>query len=121
MMKKIGIFIIAIMVVLIGFVIFIQNVNINRLGTDEYYVQISNSVNKTEDKTDSGQVYVQYEYQLSAFDKSGNKKEFTFTASKELRKDAYLMLFVKDEKGVTSYEEVKKADIPKKALDQLGK
>ncbi|MGG3891518.1 YxeA family protein [Metabacillus fastidiosus] len=120
-MKKLGAIVIAIIVVLIGFVIFIQNVNINRFSADQYYVKISESGNKLEGKTESGQVYVQYEYKLPAFDQSGNEKELTFTAPKELRQNAYLMLYVKNGQEVTSYQEVKEKEIPEKVADNLGK
>ncbi|MEC2074994.1 YxeA family protein [Metabacillus fastidiosus] len=120
-MKKFGGFIIAIVVVVIGFGIFIQNVNLNRIGKDQYYIQIAAEGNKIEGKSDNGEVYVRYEYKLPAFDQSGNEKELAFTAPKELRQNAYLMLYVKDGKEVTSYQEVKEKEIPEKAADKLAK
>ena len=37
-----------------------------------------------------------------------------------MRKDAYLELFIKKGKEVTSYQEVKKEEIPTKAKDKLN-
>ena len=96
-----------------------QNINLNRIGTDDYYTQIVGSGNKLEDKADGGTVYVRYEYELPAYDKNGNVKTLTFTANKELREDAYLQLFVKDGKSVASYQEVTAEELPKKAAEML--
>ncbi|MEK4712394.1 YxeA family protein [Sporosarcina sp. FSL K6-1540] len=111
---------IAIIVVIIGFLIALRSVGFNRLGAESYYVQITESSTKLEDQSPSGELYVRYEYTLPAFDKKGNEKEFTFTGDHELRKDAYLELFIKKGKGVTSYQEVKKEEIPAKAKDMLN-
>ncbi|MGE8202941.1 YxeA family protein [Heyndrickxia sp. NPDC080065] len=108
-----------IIVLIAGFILFIQNVNINRLGADNYYVQIKGTGEKIEDKSDNGEIYVSYKYTLPAYDKNGNEKKFTFTSLKQLREDAYLNLFVKDKKGVTSYQEVKLNEIPDKAKEKL--
>ncbi|MEK5067403.1 YxeA family protein [Sporosarcina sp. FSL K6-1508] len=118
-MKKV-IVAIAIIVVIIGFLITFRTVGFNRLGTESYYVQITESGTKLEDKSPGGELYVRYEYTLPAFDKKGNEKEFTFTGGHELRKDAYLELFIKKGKEVTSYQEVEKEEIPTKAKDKLN-
>ncbi|MEC0255544.1 hypothetical protein PAEVO_12190 [Paenibacillus sp. GM2FR] len=121
-MKKTMIFGGILVAILIGFVVFIQNVNINRFGTDSYYVQIQDGT-KVEDKADNGEKYIYYEYTLEGFNKEGKAKTLTFTANKELRKEAYLRLYVK-EKGVSSYQEVQADKLPEQAkvkLETLGK
>ena len=118
-MKKV-IATIAVIVVIIGLLMALRTVGFNRLGAESYYVQITESGTKLEDKSPGGELYVRYEYTLPAFDKKGNEKEFTFTGNHELRKDAYLELFVKKEKEVTSYQEVKKEEIPAKAKEMLN-
>ncbi|GIO96989.1 MULTISPECIES: YxeA family protein [Paenibacillus] len=121
-MKKTMIFGGILVAILVGFVVFIQNVNINRFGTDQYYVQIQDGT-KVEDKTDNGEKYIYYEYTLEGFNKEGNAKTLTFRANKELRKEAYLRLYVK-EKGVSSYQEVQANELPEPAkvkLETLGK
>lgn len=121
-MKKTMIFGGILVAILIGFVVLIQNVNFNRLGTESYYVQIQDG-NRVEDKADNGEKYIYYEYNLEGFDKEGSAKTLTFRANKELRKEAYLRLYVK-EKGVSSYQEVQANEIPEKAkmkLETLGK
>lgn len=119
-MKK-SIIAFGVVVVLIGGLLIIQNVNLNRVGADEYYTQITDEGNKTEEKGVSGQIHEQYEYELPAYDENGNQKIFTFTANKQLRENAYLMLFVKEDKGVTSYQEVSIEKIPKKSIEMLEK
>lgn len=42
-----------------------------------------------------------------------------FTGDHNLRLDAYLRLVYNDKKGVTSWEEVQKQDVPQKALNKI--
>lgn len=105
--------------IIAGLILGFRNVNLNRLGADSYYVQITDSGDKIEDKINTGEVMIRYEYTLPAFDKKGNEKELTFTSGHEMRKDAYINLFWKEGRGVTSYEEVQKEEIPEKALNKL--
>jgi len=107
-----------VLIVLVGFVVFIQNVNLNRLGAQQYYVKITQDGKKMEDKSDSGQKYVSYEYTLEGFDSSGKERSLTFTAGKELRKDAYLRIYVKKDR-VSSYQEVSASDLPEQAKQKL--
>ncbi|BBH22631.1 membrane protein [Paenibacillus baekrokdamisoli] len=116
-MKKVTIAVSVIIAIMIGFLVFIQNVNINRIGAESYYAQI-NDGKKMEEKSDSGQKMVYYEYTLQGFDKKGQGKMLTFTASKELRKEAFLCLYVKS-KGVSSYQEVKADELPDKVKEKL--
>ncbi|PCL91679.1 YxeA family protein [Paenibacillus lautus] len=121
-MKKTMIFGGVLALLLIGFIIFIQNVNMNRLGTDQYFVQVQEGT-RVEDKSDNGEKYVYYQYNLEGFDKEGAAKTLTFTAHKELRKEAYLRVYVK-KTGVSSYQEVQASELPgpaKLKLDALGK
>ena len=118
-MKKTILSCIIIAAVLLGGLAVIQKVNFNRLGTDEYYTQIKGEGKKIEDKTDNGKRYISYEYKLPAFDKGGKQKILTFTAQKQLREKAYLLLFVKEKKGVTSYQEVKREELPKTVSEKL--
>jgi len=112
-----------ILAVLIGFIVFIQNVNINRLGADSYFVQIQDSGKKMEDKSDNGKIFTYYEYTMKGFNEDGKEKTFTFTAQKDLRKQAYLRVYLKGDK-VSSYQEVQANELPEKAkqnLDANGK
>ncbi|MGR6341788.1 YxeA family protein [Priestia megaterium] len=118
-MKKSIIVIAVVLVILIGGLFFMQNVNLNRFGADEYYTQINGEGTKMEDKTSDGTIYISYEYELPAYDKDGNKETLTFTSSKQLRENAYLLLFVKDGKGVTSYQEVAADELPEKVAEML--
>ncbi|EFS02195.1 conserved hypothetical protein, partial [Listeria seeligeri FSL S4-171] len=49
----------------------------------------------------------------------GEEEKMSFTANKNLRKDAYLKLYYKPIKGVTTFEEVSLDKIPSKAADKL--
>lgn len=117
-MKKGFIALAVVVIVLVGFVVFIQNVNLNRIGAEQYYVQINQDGKKIEDKSDSGQKYVSYEYNLEGFDSNGKEKVLTFTAGKELRQDAYLKVYVKGN-DVSSYQEVQATELPEQAKQKL--
>ncbi|MEK4356642.1 YxeA family protein [Paenibacillus sp. FSL M7-1455] len=122
-MKKGIIALAVVLIVLVGFIVFIQNVNLNRIGAEQYYVQINQDGKKIEEKSNSGEKYVSYEYTLEGFDANGKEKRLTFRAFKELRKDAYLRLYVKGD-GVSSYQEVQAAELPegaKRKLETAGK
>lgn len=122
-MKK-GIMAVAVvLIVLVGFVVFIQNVNLNRIGAEQYYVQINQDGKRVEEKLDNGEKVVNYEYDMKGFDSNGKEKSLTFTAFKELRKEAYLRIYVKGDK-VSSYQEVQVGELPEQAkrkLDSAGK
>ncbi|MGM1046644.1 MAG: YxeA family protein [Bacillota bacterium] len=118
-MKKIIISVSVIAVLVIGFLIFIQNVNINRIGADEYFVQIKGEGEKLDVKAANGQHFEDYKYTLQAINKEGQEKMMTFTAQKQLRQEAFLRLYVKEEKGVTSWQEVTKDELPEKAKEKF--
>ncbi|CEH28677.1 hypothetical protein AM501_08715 [Aneurinibacillus migulanus] len=110
MKKIITIISVIAVVVIFGGLFVIQNVNFNKLGTEKYYVQTKGEPNN------SG------EYTLPGYDKDGKEKTLTFMRAgkdRKFKENAYLCVYVKDEKGVTSYEEVKKEDIPDKAKEKL--
>ncbi|MBJ8054123.1 YxeA family protein [Bacillus cereus] len=95
--------------------------NLNRIGTDKYYVQIT--VDGKEDlakSIDGEKMGKEYTYKLSGFDKEGKEKELEFIAQKNLRKEAFLLVYYSEEKGVKSWEEVKKDDLPMKVKEKLG-
>ncbi|MGG3279121.1 YxeA family protein [Paenibacillus solani] len=117
-MKKAIITLAVVVIVLVGFVVFIQNVNLNRIGANQYYVQINQDGKRMENKSDSGEKYVSYEYTLEGFNSKGEEKSLTFTANKELRKDAYLRVYVKGN-DVSSYQEVQVGEMPEQAKQKL--
>ncbi len=118
-MKKAIVSCLIIVAILLGGLVILQKVNFNRLGADEFYTQIIGEGKKIEDKFDNGEKFVRYEYNLPAFDKEGQQKILAFTSHKQLRENAYLILFVKDEKGVTSYQEVAEKELPKKVVGEF--
>lgn len=93
------------------------------MGGEEYYVQITTDGAKTVSKADSGQETVNYRYILPGYTKEGKEKELDFNGqlTRPLRKGAYLKITWNKKKGVTSYEEVEKKDVPKTALEKLIK
>ena len=119
MKKRIGITMIIIGVICIGMVFALTTIDINRLGRDNLYVQISEHSEVEETQLDSGQIAKRYWYELPAFDEHGEMIMVEFSAAKELRIDAYVMLYVKNTNEVTSYNEVKWDEIPIEAQEKL--
>lgn len=80
---------------------------------EQYYVKI------TKDGENNGQKGFAYSYTLPGYDKDGHEEKMSFTADKNLRKDAYLRVYYKKLKGVTTFEEVTLKQIPQKAAKKL--
>lgn len=104
----------------IGAIIYgVLTIDFNRFMKNEFYVQITEDGKEEKTKLDNGETISRYLYNIEAMDREGNKEKLEFSASKNLRKEAYLKVYVKYGSRVTSYDEVKKDDIPKKPLDFL--
>lgn len=91
----------------------------NRVGKDQYYVQINVDGKEVKEKVEDGKPYTRYKYELAGFDENGKEKIMKFDASKNLRKEAFLRVY-HNGKGVLAWEEVKKEELPKKVKEQLG-
>lgn len=96
---------------LVVFASLLVGCDINRMGKEEYYVQIT---------MDGKVMGKEYEYTLSGFDKEGKEKELEFMAQKNLRKEAFLRVYHSEKKGVTAWEEVQEDELPRKAKEKLG-
>ncbi len=78
-----------------------------------YYTQVDNTkIEKISAK--------EYEYKLTSYNQSGNKKEFQFKTTRELRNSAYLELEVKAF-GVHSWREVMYDELPEKVKKNYAK
>ncbi|MBJ7939494.1 YxeA family protein [Bacillus cereus] len=93
----------ALLSLLVVFASLLVGCDINRMGKDEYYVQITTDgkegVSKSMDDKVMGK---EYEYTLSGFDKEGKEKELEFKAQKNLRKEAFIRVYHSEKKGVTA-------------------
>lgn len=89
-------------------------------GTD-YYTQIVTEGTRTEGNFDNGESYTQFDYDQMAYTKDGEGKEIHMSEVRDepLRTNAYLKVKVNPRKGVLSWSEVKKNDVPDKALTKL--
>lgn len=113
-MKKIVILIISLLLLVgIGFGVYYFK-NANHIGADVSYIKI------TTDGEKGKNVSFNYSYTMPAYDEAGKETEVTFSADKNLRKGAYLKLYIKEDKGVTSYEEVLKKKFPLKQQKNLN-
>lgn len=118
-MKKVAGIIVAIFILFVGGVVALATIDINRVGKDTIYVQISEPVEVEETRLDSGQIMQRYLYELPAFDEKGDMTIVQFSAARELREGAYLMLYVKNDDEVTSYDEVHLEEVPTAVQEQL--
>ncbi|TQR21728.1 YxeA family protein [Psychrobacillus vulpis] len=97
----------------------LTKIDFNRMNADNYYLQITEDGVQHENKLDDGSVMISYSYKLEATNADGETIPLEFTAHKNLREDAYLKMYVKKDDQVSSYDEVKFEDIPKKAQEKL--
>lgn len=108
---------IALFSILVVFASLLVGCDLNRLGKDEYYVQITtDGINKA----DNGEPSKFFKYKLTGFDKDGKEKELEFDAQKNLRKESFLRVYYADKKGVSAWEEVKKDELPAKVKEKLA-
>lgn len=89
---------IALFSILVVFASLLVGCDLNRMGKDEYYVQITVDGKEVHSKADNGQKFKDYEYKLTGFDKDGKEKELEFTAQKNLRKEAFLRVYHSDKR-----------------------
>lgn len=105
---------------LVGAVFALGKINFNRIGKDEYYIQVIGEGSEVESEDGNGNIYTDYEYELPGYNKDGEEKTLIFTAQKQLREEAYLRVYVKEEDQVTSYQEVQADELPEKAVEELN-
>ncbi|OJE44018.1 cytoplasmic protein [Bacillus proteolyticus] len=112
-----------------SFTIGCERASLNRIGKDVYYVQI-----KGEGNTEKVEGRNLRNYTLPAYDEDGVKKQITFRSTKKendhkLNEDAFLRLYVDQDDNnkneissieVKSYEEIQKADLPKKIKEKFN-
>ncbi|GAF11686.1 hypothetical protein JCM19046_2649 [Bacillus sp. JCM 19046] len=119
MKKTIGL-VLALIILFTGALVAFATIDFNRLGKENRYVQISEPVEVEETRLDSGEIVHRYWYELPAVDEEGGHVVVEFSATRELRKEAYLMLYVKSNDEVTSYDEVAWEEIPDEAQETLN-
>lgn len=112
-----------------SFTIGCERASLNWIGKDVYYVQI-----KSEGNTEKVEGRNLRNYTLPAYDEDGVKKQITFRSTKKendhkLNEDAFLRLYVDQDDNnkneissieVKSYEEIQKADLPKKIKEKFN-
>lgn len=104
-----------IIVIVVGASYTVLTLDFNRFNKERYYIQITQDGEKIEDRLDNGETMIRYGYKGDAVNDEGKHKELEFSANKQLRKGAYLMLYVNKEGEVSSYDEVSKKDMLKDA------
>lgn len=104
----------AVVVVFLGFSVFMVTVKASRWGKTQYYTKVTTST-----PADNGQGLWQYEYRLPSYTAEGSERQLEFTAPKILRRDAYLRVYARSDGSVTAWEEVGPNNVPHKAREQL--
>lgn len=95
----------------------VQNLNKYNfmISKEDYFVKTDRPVKKKK----LGKDFYDYTYKTVGYDKKGDGKKITYTATKKLKTNHYLKLTTKQGQ-VLSYSEVKKSDIPKNANKNLN-
>ena len=90
-----------------------------RYGGTSYYVKIREDGEVVKLSSDGGQQLTRYNYKMNGLDSKGKKKELEFMSHHNLRHEAYLKVLNNNKKGVISWEEVQRNDIPEKVLSKI--
>lgn len=61
---------------MIIFTALLSGCNLNRVGTDEYYVHITGNGKEDTSKFDDGEEYSVFKYELAGFDEDGQEKQW---------------------------------------------
>lgn len=61
---------------MIIFAAFLSGCNLNRVGTDKYYVHITGNREEDTSKFDDGEEYSVFKYELAGFDEDGQEKQW---------------------------------------------
>jgi len=120
-MKKVFLGIGALFLLFVAGLVVLITVDFNRLNKEAYYVHITTDGEIEEYKLDSGEIMKMYWYEIPAYDENGKEQTLKFSAQKNLRHGAYMKLYVKKETEVTSYDEVKFHELPKKVQELMKK
>lgn len=118
-MKKTKAIIGGVLIVFIVAIVILMTMDFNRFGKENVYVQLTAEPKVEEETLDTGEVMKRYWYEIPAYNEDGEEIEVEFSASKPLREDAYLMLYLDDRNEVTSYDEVKESEIPSAAKEKI--
>lgn len=121
-LKKLGIFTV-ILIVIIGATSTWYTI---AFGGTSYYVTIQDDGVKQLEKQKERKgkpkptkLFIHYKYNEEAYTENGKEKKITFESPRNLRHGAYLKLTYNYKKVVTTWKEVKKSEVPQKALDNL--
>lgn len=130
-MKPIKVIVYAVLIisVVLG-ALFVTNIDFSKLKnqmntTDMYVVVTENGQEETIQFEDKDSI-IRYNYVQSAYDNNGAAKKITFSANKNLRLNAILLVKVQelqDKEGnylIGSYEEVQIDQVPDKTKEKLG-
>lgn len=118
-MKKIFIALGAFVALMLAALVVLATVDFNRVAKDNVYVHITTDGELETFTASDGAVYETYWYELPAYTEAGEELTVEFSAQKNLRHDAYLMLYMKDGNEVTSYDEVQVDELPAVVREKL--
>ncbi|KNF08679.1 hypothetical protein CLPU_6c01650 [Gottschalkia purinilytica] len=93
---------------------------INKIANDKYYVKITEEGTLIEDKVKEDKTSISVGYTLVAYDKNGVEKKISFKVGEQLKQNSYLLLYLSDIEGVTSYKKIKEEDLPKKVKEKFN-
>lgn len=85
------------------------------IESKKYYTIVDNEKKTELDKNGD----IRFEYNLESYDEEGKEKSIKFQTTRELRDGAYLKIEYMLFRGVISWEEVQKEDIPKKLKEKF--
>lgn len=94
------------------------------IRTKKYFLKVKNDAIIEDSKDESPWIY---RYDVNAYSKEGESIKVSFYANKNLRKGAYICVYVlgsesKDNVyGVDTYEEVQESNVPKLAKEKIDK
>lgn len=92
----------------------------DRYGGTTYYTHTKGEGRKKV-SDNNGAKLVEYEYTFHGYDKDGNRKDYDLMkVDSPMTQDRYIAVVHNNNRGVVSWQEVQKSDIPLAAMDKLN-
>jgi uncharacterized protein (TIGR01655 family) len=101
-------------------------ISLGKVVNTKAYIQILENGTEEKTKIETGEEFSRYYYKTTAYTKNGDERIVEFSASKNLRKGACIVVYLmaEDENkvwSITTYEEVREDQIPQKTRERLRK
>ncbi|MCY7863005.1 YxeA family protein [Bacillus haynesii] len=90
-------------------------------STEDYYVKITTDPKVVKEKASDGYTYINYNYDVTGYDKGGKPKSLKLSSQDKMQKGQYYIIHWEDRREIiSSKEKANEKQIDKDILDKLN-